>query len=177
MEFCYKLFDLSGECNSTLADLWKFIDQETRTGAHFNVGSGHNRWKCLSVDAPSRETLSLSVFLPKSRQRMSRRHAVTSRDITWHQVSWQNGSVQYLHRSHHKNKSESGDFHLWPATLIFKLVWDIVIVKCPTKFWVRTSNSSVGRALTDKHTHTDARDRLYTLDRWCGREWKNIKQG
>ncbi len=54
------------------------------------------KWKRLSVDAPSRDVPSLSVFLPKSRQRMSRRHvtswrrAVTSRDVgcPTHDVIW-----------------------------------------------------------------------------------------
>ena len=38
----------------------------------------YKKWKRRSVDAPSRDVPSLSVFLLKSRQRMPRRHAVTS---------------------------------------------------------------------------------------------------
>ena len=47
------------------------------------------RWKCLSVDAPSRDVPSLSVFFSRSCQRTSRHHAVTSRDVTlWHHISF-----------------------------------------------------------------------------------------
>ncbi len=52
-------------------------------------------WKCLSVDASSHDVPSLLVFLPKSRQRMSRHHAVTawccampSHDVRCHGDIW-----------------------------------------------------------------------------------------
>ena len=58
----------------------------------------------------------------------------------------------------------NGDLDLWPMTLTFELVRDIVKVNPSAKFWVRTWNGSGVRALTD------GRDRFYTLDRWRGRE-------
>ncbi len=48
-------------------------------------------------------------------------------------------------------------------TLTFKLIRDIIKVNPSTKFWVRMSNSSTVRALTDRHSH--GRDRFHTLTR------------
>ena len=98
------------------------------------------------------------------------RRAVTSCYVRWQDKM----ALCNLHRSHHKKKLENHNFEnddldLWPMTLTFELIRDIVIFNQPTKFWVRTSNGSVGRVLTDKHTHTQT-DRFYTLDRWRGRE-------
>ncbi len=72
-----------------------------------------------------------------------------------------------LHRSHHKKSRknhifQNGDLDLWPMTLTFELIQDIVKVNACTKF--------VNREAADRrtHTHTDRQDRFYTLDRWRG---------
>ncbi len=49
---------------------------------------------------------------------------------------------------------QNGDLDLWPMTLTFELIQDIVKVNPSTKFWVRIFNGSAGRALTNEHTHT-----------------------
>ena len=43
-------------------------------------------------------------------------------------------------------------------TLTFELIRDIVKVNPSTKFWVRASNGSARRVLTDKHTHTQTHE-------------------
>ncbi len=43
-------------------------------------------------------------------------------------------------------------------TLAFELIRDIVKVNACPKFWVRMSNSSAARQLTDAHTQTDGTD-------------------
>ncbi len=56
-------------------------------------------WRRQSVDAPSCDVPSLSVLLPKSRQRMSRRHAVTSwrRTMTSRDVMTSYRDVMWCH--------------------------------------------------------------------------------
>ena len=50
-----------------------------------------------------------------------------------------------------------GDLDLWPMTLIFKLIQEVMKVKPCTKFRDHRSNGSAGRVLTEgqTHTHTD----------------------
>ena len=77
----------------------------------WQVNKYYCKWKRLSVDAPSRDVPFLSVFLPKSCQMTSRRHAVMSRDVmTSHcdvklcHLSRQNEDkidLWNLHRWHH----------------------------------------------------------------------------
>ncbi len=128
-------------------------------------GGKHNKMNRLSIDAPSRDVPSLSVFLPKCRQMMSRRDAVTSHDfmtsrhdVTWRLMSWQKGFVQSSIWSHHKNIRKScflnGDLDLWPMTLTLKLIRDFVKVNLSTKFGIRKSNGSVVSVLTNWGTHT-----------------------
>ncbi len=99
------------------------------------------------------------------------RHAVTSHNVLCHNKK----ALSNLHRTHHKNvlKSRFLKWRPWPMTLTFKLVRDFVKVNISTKFCVRNSNGTAVRVLTNwrTHTHTDTRDRFYTLDRWRGREW------
>ncbi len=54
----------------------------------------HMKWKRLSVDEPSHDVPSLSIFLPKSRQRMSRRHVTSWSYTTWCHMIWQSEPAQ-----------------------------------------------------------------------------------
>ena len=117
------------------------------------------KWKRLSVDRPSRGVPSLSVFLNKSRQRMSRCRAVTSRDVmtllhmtSYYLTKW-TCTDQPISKSEN-HVFQTSDLDLWPMTLTFELIWDIVKVNPSTKFGIRTFNGSAGRALTDRQTHT-----------------------
>ncbi len=147
-------------------------------------------WKRLSVDAPSRDVPSLSVFLPKksskdvntSRCDVTWRHDIvpwrqvtSQRYSTWHHIIWPREPAQINLSENHAFQPSNLD--LWPTTLTFELIRDIVKVNPSTKSGVCTFNGSAGKALTDEHTdtqkhrHTDRRDRFHTLDRWRGREW------
>ncbi len=84
------------------------------------------------------------------------RHGVTSRDITvWRHMASYVMAVSLHVPSHQKiHVFQHGDLDLWPMTLTFELIRDIIMVHTSTKFWVCTSNSSPMRALTDTHTLT-----------------------
>ncbi len=47
---------------------------------------------------------------------------------------------------------QSGDLDLWPITLTFELLRDIIKVNLPTNFRVHRSKHSVMRALNNRHT-------------------------
>ncbi len=92
-------------------------------------------------------------------------------DVTaWHHVTSYVMTVSLHGPSNQKCRKIT--WRPWPLTLTFELVQDIIKVHTSTKFWVRTSNRSAVRALTDGQTNkqTDIWDRFYTLDRWRGRE-------
>ncbi len=50
---------------------------------------------------------------------------------------------------------QPGDLDLWPVTLTFQPIWVVVKVNDTCEFWVCMLNNSAGRALTNRHTHTD----------------------
>ncbi len=90
------------------------------------------------------------------------RHGVTSRDVM---TSWRHGVTSHDFLCHDSESTwaiqsevskihvfQHGDLDLWPMTLTFELVQDIIEVHTSTKFWVRTSNRSAVRALTDGQT-------------------------
>ncbi len=95
--------------------------------------------------------------MPRSCQRTSRRHAVTSHDVTWCQnvfTKW----ICAIYTGDIIKKSENhvfqyGDLDLWPMTLTFELIRDFIKVNVPTYFWVRMSNRSTMRALNNRQTH------------------------
>ncbi len=137
------------------------------------------RWRALP-----RRALFVSILAKKSskgcqdvmpwRHTMtSWRRTVTSRDVTWRQVSWQTGSV-----IHPSETSEITFFNL--ATLTFDLwPWPSNSSEILSRSTPPPNFGSVcqtvqpwERSQTDTrtHTHTDRRDRFYTLDRWRGRE-------
>ncbi len=106
------------------------------------------------------------------------RDVVTSRDIvtSWHDVRWRLVMTECTKiwpiRNFGNHVFQPGDLDLWPMTLTFELIRDIMKVNVSTTFWVSMSNGSAVRALTDRHmhTHTHRWDRFHTLDRWHGRE-------
>ena len=115
--------------------------------------ANENAWALARPPA----TPSLSVFLPKSRQRIQ--------DGTpWcHVVPWCHMTSGVMTKwlcaiyiGHTIRKSRKIRF-LKMATLTYDLDLRTHPRYChcqpPSKFWVRMSNGSVGRALTDKHTH------------------------
>ncbi len=55
-------------------------------------------------------------------------------------------------------------------TLTFKLIRDIIKANASNKFWVPTSNGSVVRALTDRHTHRDGTNSIPTTADTGGNE-------
>ena len=94
----------------------------------------------------------------------SRRHAVTSFDVTtWsHDVMWRHDITPYMLRLDICSLNQKilkmtcfwlCDLDLWPITLTFALVRDIIKVNPCTKFRGHTMNGSAVRALTDRHTH------------------------
>ncbi len=119
------------------------------------------RWRALP-----RRGLFVSI-LAQSRQRMSRRHAVTSWrrtmashdvmtsycDVTWRQVIKWNHNRQPF-RNTRKWRFQCGDLDLWPMTLTFELGWDLTKVYFHTKFRDPRSNGLAVRALTNWQTHT-----------------------
>ncbi len=120
---------------------------------------------------------------------------MTSNDVMWRQMT--SGDVKWCHipspsflvwslsmyyNLWKKSDFQTCDLELWPLTLIIELIRDIVKVHSCTKYWVRRSNGSVVRALTDTHTHThththretDGRDRFYYLDRVADAGGNNV---
>ncbi len=136
----------------------QLILQPTLHSQRKQTASSTFSWNCLSVDAPSRDVPSLSVFLPKSCQRTSRRHAVTSyRNVIRHHKM----DLCNLDRLHHKKvrKSHFSKWRPWLLTydLDLRKLRDFIKVNVPTNFCVRMSNCSTVRALnnrrTDRQTH------------------------
>ena len=95
-------------CFAVKVNDWYFGAQLADRSATIALVSGtnhyHLKWKRLSVDVPSRDVPSLSVYLPKSCQMTERRHAVTS----WRHTVTSNCAIFQdkmdlwnLHRSHH----------------------------------------------------------------------------
>ncbi len=78
-------------------------------------------------------------------------HAVTSHDVRCHDKLALCNSPIWNFGNH---VFQPGDLDLWPMTLTFELIWDIIKVNASTKFRVCTSNGSAVRALTDRQTHT-----------------------
>ena len=114
-----------------------------------------------------------SVLLSKSHQMNSRRHTVTpwdiiiSRyDITWHHISWQNGSEQSTQVTISKSLKVTV-FNV--ATLTFDLWhWPLKSSEVLSRsILTPISNSCTFRATNNWQTHTQ--DRFYTLYRWHGR--------
>ena len=90
---------------------------------------------------------SLSVLLSKD--------VKWSHDATLWCHTWQSEPAQVNLSENPKNRVfQPSDLDLWPLTLTFKLIRDIVKVNPSIKFWVRTFNGSARRALTDTHTQT-----------------------
>ena len=138
-------------------------------------GKGVHKWKRRSVDAPSRDVPSLSVFLPKSCQRMSKRHAVTSwrRTITSHDVMTSYCDVMWRHMTsgvmtncviHPSETSKITFFNL--ATLTFDLwPWPLNLSEIISRSTPPPNFGSVcqmvqpwERSQTGTHTHTHRRD-------------------
>ncbi len=88
------------------------------------------------------------------------RHGVTSDDVF---LTWQNVQRRLLEpiRIFGNHIFQPGDLDLWP--------W-LITVNASTKSWVRMSDSSSLRALTNRQTQIHQTD-SHTLDRWRGREW------
>ena len=78
-------------------------------------------------------------------------YVMTCREVTWRHRTWQSVPVQANPSENHVFQRSNLD--LWPMTLTFQLIRDMVKVNLSTKFWVRMSNGSAGRALTNRHTH------------------------
>ncbi len=109
------------------------------------------------------------------------RHTVTSRDVMmWRHMTsgvmtnWLNANSPIWNFGNHV--FQPGNLDLWPMTLTFELIWDIIKINASIKFQVCMSNGSAVRALTNRqctqtHWHTHRRDRFYTLDRLRWREW------
>ncbi len=108
-----------------------------------DIGEGSvitDKWKRMSVEAPSRGVPSLSVFLPKDimchhgvmlwRDMMSWGHAVkslTSVDMT----KWT--CTDHTIRKSENHVFQNGDFDLWPMSLTFQLIQNIVRFNPSTK--------------------------------------------
>ncbi len=147
-----------------------------------------SKWKHLGADTPPAtrvvKFLRLRVLLPW-RIDITSCYAVASCDVMWcHDVMpWRYVTSQCHSKGqsnvtcHTKQEKvvkltenhvfQPDDLELWPMTLPIKLIRDMAKMHLCTKFEVRTSNSSVVRVLTNRHT--DRRDRFYYLDRWRGR--------
>ena len=104
---------------------------------------------------------------------------MTSRhDITCHHISWQSESAQ-VNRSE-TPKSHFSTWRHWPLTYDLdtqtcsRYCQDTPPYQLSCPYVERFSSE---RALTDGQTHrwTDRRVRIYTLDRWRGREKPNLK--
>ncbi len=103
---------------------------------------------------------------------MSWRRTMTSRDVmtSYGDVTWRYDVMPWRHITPgvmtnwlcviHPAETlditffQPGDLDLWPMTLTFELIRDIVKVNTSTKFRVCMSNGSAVRALTNRHTHT-----------------------
>ena len=147
------------------------------------------RWRALP-----RRALFVSI-LAQIRQRMSRRHALTSWrrtttsrdvmtsycDVTWrhavtsYDVRLQSGTTQ----DNPSGTPENDVFNM--ATLTFDLwPWPSNLAEILPRSITTPNFVTLGqtvrlweRSLTDRqtHTHTERRDPFYTLDRWRWREW------
>ncbi len=63
-------------------------------------------------------------------------------------------------------------------TLTIKLIRDVIVVLQGPKYWVRRSNSSVVRALTDTHTQTERQmDWTDSITSTADAGGKNVKGG
>ncbi len=69
---------------------------------------------------------------------------------------------------------QPGDLDLWPMTLTFELIRDIIKVNASTKFRVCMSNGSAMRALTDRQTHTHTQTGPILYPRPLTREGINL---
>ncbi len=76
--------------------------------------------------------------------------------MTWH---YNYVMTDWIYTGHHfrnfkNNVFHHGDLNLWSMTLTFELIREMVEIHLSTKFWVRISNGSDVRVLTDTQTHT-----------------------
>ena len=137
------------------------------------------RWRALPrrpscqyscpIDLLTQTFHTLQQLIMTDRQKLSSllwRYVMTSRcDVMWrHDVrlwrhmmpynmtKWNCEPSQPTWKSEN-NVFQPSDLDIWPMTLTFELIRDIVKVNPSTKFWVCTSNGSARRVLTDKHTH------------------------
>ncbi len=94
----------------------------------------------------------------------SRRHAMTSHDamVSHHRPG--NCRVTQIRISEYNHISQSGGLELWPMTLTYTLIQDIVKEHAHTKFQAHISIRSAVRVVTNTQTHWQ--DRFYYLDRW-----------
>ena len=145
----------------------------------------HIKWKRLSVDSPSRNVPSLSVFSPKSRQRMSRRHdvvpwrhmmtkwhhIVTSRDVmtlhhimSYDKVNLPWGQPIWKSENHIFQPSDL-DLWPWPSDL-----YEILSRSIPPPNFESVCSTVQTGEFWQTHRHTHRQDGFHTLDRWRGRE-------
>ena len=139
-------------------------------------GIVQQKWKRLSVDAPSRDVPSLSVFLPKSRQKDVK---TSCRDVmtSYHDVTWRHDVMPWRHMTsgvmtnwlcviHPSETSEITFFNL--ATLTFDLwPWPLNLAEIISRSFPLPNLVTLGqtvqpweRWLTDTQTHrqTDGTD-------------------
>ena len=174
--------DDSGRPLNTISHILKPTQQKFT-----NVMKTPERWRALPRRALIVSILAQKVvkgcqYVALWRHMTSWHCAVTSGDVTTllHMTSYYMTKRTCTDQPIWKSENhvfQPSDLDLWPMTLTFELIRDIVKVNPSTKSGVCTFNGSAGKALTDEHTdtqkhrHTDRRDRFHTLDRWRGREW------
>ncbi len=131
----------------------------------------HTKKKHLSVAAPPvcPTYLCSHAYFMISRMRtpetlcMNAHETFVSTDVKYRtERSGQNSKITFFNLD---------EVDLWPMTLTFKLLRDVIKVNPCTKFCDCTSIRSAVRVPTHwhRHTHTHKRFRFYNLHRWCGR--------
>ncbi len=91
------------------------------------------------------------------------RHTLTSYDILW-----QDKMNRHISTHMKLTFSQFSDLDLWPMTLPFKLIRNIVKVKPHTKFCVPMSNASAVRAFTNGQTHRTERTNFIPSAAYAG---------